>query len=70
MLHGVNHEGLRAAAAGGSTGSWCVDRMYTHVRTIIDGLGHATWSALCRFLDLERCRFSKIAIIVFERLFR
>ena len=43
--------------------------MYYKVRIIplIDGLGHATWSSI---VDLERIRFSKIAISIFDRLLR
>ena len=32
-------------AAGEEDVGECVDRVYTHACTIIDGLGHATWSA-------------------------
>ena len=45
------------------------DRVFTRMLTpLIDGLGHTQRGP--QFLDLERLRFSKIAIFIFDRLLR
>ena len=63
-------EGLVSRPARpGRARPWWYNTRTRMLTRLIDGLGHTQRGPRkCQFLALERCRFSKMATIIFERL--